>query len=659
MQDEVRKQSNIFEKGQYLDPKYQHLDKYVLMMYRSFWTPAKYEKLIKEQDVPYYFNEMGEIDQEAIKRCILAVAMVEDKVKIFWPTLYSDFPQTVIGDVGGVFGMSEIAHRRSYHALLENLRIDPNEINHRQETKGRIDYLTKYLEVDPKIIGKKRVLKKLVLFTALIERISLFTQFYILMSYAKRNRGLKIISSLQQSTAQEECYIAGTEVFTPMGWRDILDVREGDEIIQWNNGVSEIVKVTNVTQRHFAGELIKFHKTSHQCVVTPNHNMVTFSSDGRRVEELAKDLKLHCQRFIPESFNNDLSSGEKLTTLERIFVAIQADGSKLIWKNAEGVKLNRGKGGGFNYQITVTKQRKIERIRMLLEASGLRFDESISDKGRGKPYHTFKMHIETDLDLKSFDWVDLGKVSPSWAHDFCSELIHWDGSIENCKNRKFCYASTNKSCIDKAQCLGMLAGYRTQIYKRVDPRKESYKNCYKIGFSESTGFKRAHSLKREYIPYEGMVGCVSVPSGVIATRYNNETFIGGNCTHYACGIDIINIIKQESPQLWDDYLVELIEKNIKEAYKAEKKLIKWFFEKGVPSHLSEFEVENFLNHNFNEVCRDLGLSMKYPVCQKTYEEKNKWMMEKITTTCEPDFFDMPSGNYASEEEEIDLDNFEF
>jgi ribonucleoside-diphosphate reductase beta chain len=326
---------SIFEKNKYLDPEYQFLDKYVGIMFRSFWTPAKYEKLIKEQDVPYYFNEMELVDREAIKRSILAVAVVEDKVKVYWPTLHSDLPQTLIGDIGGVFGMSETVHRRSYHSLLENLKIDPAEIYNHEATKGRIDYLSKYLETDPKIIGKKRILKKLVLFTALVERISLFTQFYILMSYAKRNRGLKTVSSLQQSTAQEEL------------------------------------------------------------------------------------------------------------------------------------------------------------------------------------------------------------------------------------------------------------------------------------------------------------------------------------VHYSCGLEIINKIKSESPQLWDDYLIELIEKNIKEAYNAERNLIDWFFEKGVPSHLTKEEVVNFLNFNFNEVCKDLKLDIKYPFCETTYEEKNKWMMEKITTACEPDFFDTPSGNYASEEEELDLDQFSF
>ncbi|MDB4314568.1 ribonucleotide-diphosphate reductase subunit beta [bacterium] len=327
--------SNIFEQGEYLNPKYQSLDKYVNIMYKGFWTPAKYEKLIKEQDVPYYFNILGEADQETIKRCILAVALVEDKVKVYWPSLHADLPQTVIGDIGGLFGMSETTHRRSYHSLLENLKIDPKEIYDYAATKGRIEYLTKYLETDPKIIGKKRILKKLVLFTTLVERVSLFTQFYILMSYSRANKGLKTISSLQQSTATEEII------------------------------------------------------------------------------------------------------------------------------------------------------------------------------------------------------------------------------------------------------------------------------------------------------------------------------------HYTCGIELINIIKDELPQLWDDYLVELVEKNIKASYRAEKKLIGWFFEKGVPDHLTEEEVLNFLNYNMSVISKDLGLDINFKYDKDMYEEKNKWMMEKISTGGEPDFFDTPAGGYSSLEEDINVEDFEF
>lgn len=324
----------IFEKTEYLDKRYSFLDRYVHIAYKGFWTPAKYEKLIRDIDVPYFNNILPEIDKEAIRRCILAVAMVEDKVKVFWPYLYQDIPQTVVSDVGGLHGMIEITHRRSYHSLAELIGVNIKDIDNYPVLRDRLEYLNKHLEKDPKIIGKKRILKKLILFTSLVEKGSLFTQFYILMSYAKNNRGLKTISALQQSTAAEEN------------------------------------------------------------------------------------------------------------------------------------------------------------------------------------------------------------------------------------------------------------------------------------------------------------------------------------SHYSFGIDLINIIKKEYPSLWEEYLIDLVSKNIQMAYDTELRLIDWFFENGVPEHLTKEEVVNFLGYNFNTICKDLGLDVRFEYNDDLYREKNEWMMLKLHST-EPDFFDNAVGGYSSEDEGINIDDFEF
>lgn len=324
----------IFDKGAYIEPKYQFLEKYIQIMYKGFWTPAKYEKLIREVDAPHFFNEMGFVDKEAIRRCILAVATVEDKVKNFWNGLFYDIPQTVVSDIGALFAQSETTHRICYHSLAENLKVDTSTIEDYPVLRDRIAYLNKHVEKDPKIIGKKRILKKIALFTSLVEKGSLFTQFYILMSYEKNSRGLKTISSLQQSTANEE----------------------------------------NV--------------------------------------------------------------------------------------------------------------------------------------------------------------------------------------------------------------------------------------------------------------------------------------------HYKFGIDIINIIKEEYPQLWEEYLIDLISKNLQVAYDTELRLIDWFFENGVPEHLTKEEVVNFLNYNFNTIANDLGLDTAPAYDSELFKEKNQWFIVKLKST-EPDFFDAPVGGYASEKEEINIEGFEF
>jgi ribonucleoside-diphosphate reductase beta chain len=278
---------------------------------------------------------MEKSDQETIKRCISAISVVEDKIKTYWSTLVLDLPQTIIGDVGGLFAQSEVTHRRSYHALAEALNVNVDEMLKEEVLKGRVEYLTKYVETDPKIIGKKRILKKLVLFTSLVERCSLFTQFYILMSYAKNNRGLKTISALQESTAIEEV------------------------------------------------------------------------------------------------------------------------------------------------------------------------------------------------------------------------------------------------------------------------------------------------------------------------------------THYSFGVDVINLIKKQHPNMWDEYFVELVTDNIKVAYQSELNLIDWFFENGTPEHLTREEVVNFLNYNFNVVSKDLGLDLEFEVKEDLFNDKNSWFKAKVFMTTEPDFFDGAVSAYASDDEQTDVDNFNF
>jgi ribonucleoside-diphosphate reductase beta chain len=129
--------------------------------------------------------------------------------------------------------------------------------------------------------------------------------------------------------------------------------------------------------------------------------------------------------------------------------------------------------------------------------------------------------------------------------------------------------------------------------------------------------------------------------------------------HYSFGMDLINIIKRQYPQMWDEYFVELVTDNIEVAYQSELNLIDWFFENGVPEHLTKEEVVNFLNYNFNVVCKDLQLDLSYPVDEVLFAEKSEWFKIKVFMTTEPDFFDSQVSGYASDDELIDIDNFNF
>lgn len=198
---------SIFIKEKHINPRYSHLQRYGDIMWRGFWTPAKYLKNILRMDVPYILNKMDKVSSIFVKRTIIASALVEDKVKTFWSFLVTDIPQTVVGEVGAIFGNSEVIHAQCYRFILQalNLTEEFDNVQHIACMRGRIEYLNKHLSKTntPK---EKQVLKKLMLFTALVEMVSLPSQFYMIMSFNKANKGLKSLYSLQSVTATEELY---------------------------------------------------------------------------------------------------------------------------------------------------------------------------------------------------------------------------------------------------------------------------------------------------------------------------------------------------------------------------------------------------------------------------------------------------------------------
>lgn len=100
-------------------------------------------------------------------------------------------------------------------------------------------------------------------------------------------------------------------------------------------------------------------------------------------------------------------------------------------------------------------------------------------------YITFKIKITDNFDLKFFEWINLTDKSHKWCQEFVEELLMWDGYN---KDGKKLYISTNKSCIDIAQAIGILAGFNTHISTSEDNRKESYKTRYTLSFKESKLF---------------------------------------------------------------------------------------------------------------------------------------------------------------------------
>lgn len=114
--------------------------------------------------------------------------------------------------------------------------------------------------------------------------------------------------------------------------------------------------------------------------------------------------------------------------------------------------------------------------------------------------------------------------------------------------------------------------------------------------------------------------------------------------HGLFGIDIINLVKEEHPEWFDDKLKEEIIQSCKDAYEAESQVVDWIFEKGELDFLPKKVVNEFIKNRLNNSLVSIGLKRIFEVDQKLVEETD-WFDDEIIATKHGDFFVKRSINY--------------
>jgi len=115
--------------------------------------------------------------------------------------------------------------------------------------------------------------------------------------------------------------------------------------------------------------------------------------------------------------------------------------------------------------------------------------------------------------------------------------------------------------------------------------------------------------------------------------------------HAQFGIELINIIKKENPEWFDDDLYKKIELACKKAFNAEKKIIEWIFENGDLEFVSSYDVVEFLKRRFNQSLKEIGAKEIFEIDEDSFN-KTGWFDVEILAYIRNDFFNNKSVNYS-------------
>lgn len=158
-----------------------------------------------KKDAFEFKNILNNVEQSAIKRTVLTISQVEaSAVKNFWISFTQRFTKAEFVSVGVTFGENEVVHAEAYSEILSVLGFEQDFAEALEEPclKNRVDYLKKYLS--KKDTDMQEYMIHLLLFTIIMENVTLFGYFAIIKSFRKHKNYLKEIDSVIDATMKEE-----------------------------------------------------------------------------------------------------------------------------------------------------------------------------------------------------------------------------------------------------------------------------------------------------------------------------------------------------------------------------------------------------------------------------------------------------------------------
>ncbi|MEL7161248.1 MAG: ribonucleotide-diphosphate reductase subunit beta, partial [Bacteroidota bacterium] len=176
-----------------------------------FWVHSEVDFTADIQD---FRAHLSANEKEVVKKSLLAIAQIEVAVKSFWGDLYHHLPKPEFNGLGSTFAECEFRHSEAYSRLLEVLGYNSEFINLLEVPviRKRIDYLSEAL-AHTTSTDEKRYVFSLILFSILIENVSLFSQFAIILSFSRFRGVMKNVSNIIAWTSVDEQIHANAGIF--------------------------------------------------------------------------------------------------------------------------------------------------------------------------------------------------------------------------------------------------------------------------------------------------------------------------------------------------------------------------------------------------------------------------------------------------------------
>jgi intein/homing endonuclease len=390
----------------------------------------------------------------------------------------------------------------------------------------------------------------------------------------------KYQQAIQERRAYGECYTPDAMVLTSRGWKSIIDVKAGDDVLTLNTETNEIEiqSVSRKIERKHDGKLIRIKGNHINDLVTPGHGFPVYGRNhkfkGFYTAQDILDKKIpdqnHC--YIPkqgvwnksndtDTFTIPALSEERLSKITNKTLKEKYSHDLIIpmdiWVKFMGIYLSEGScthtGRGHVVTIHQKKEDICESIESMLETWGIDYTKRFR-KSDGKT--TFNIN-----DIRLFNYVEplgicynkyvpleIKKLNVQYLRIFYDWFVMGDGRIRGDKRlgkqgyySDDVFSSSKQLALDLNE-IQLKIGYSGSFHSEprnndrfIEGRLIKGENCHEMFFTYRSLTKGIY-LDERFIEvteeeYNGDVMCLEVPNHTWYVMQNGKCHWTKNCNH--------------------------------------------------------------------------------------------------------------------------------
>ena len=279
------------------------------------------------------------------------------------------------------------------------------------------------------------------------------------------------------------------------------------------------------------------------------------------------------------------------------------------------------------------------------------FEVNVSDAERNAIKNAMLAIAQVEVAVKNF-WGDLhnrlpkpevGAVGSTFAanevihHDAYAHLLEILGLNDEFKN------------ISDIPALNQRVGYLTQANKIAKTDSDRDFTLSIILFSLFTEHVSLFSQFLIIMSFNKHRNIFKGISNVIEATSKEEQI------HGMFGIELVNIIREEKPEWFDEDMEQAVIEACKQAYESEVEVIDWIYEAGDLDFMPKDTVKEFVKNRLNNSLESIGYEPLFDVDEDKVKETD-FFEDELLSTKHVDFFVKRSVNYTKRSRSIGADD---